>query len=277
MRSEESLKVSIIIPVFNRAQLLERALNSCISQTYSNLEIIIVDDGSTDNTVEVIRQMQEKDARIKLFENKSNNGPARARNVGLNSAKGDLITFLDSDDYLMPTKISQAVNAFSGSDIDMFMSVYKRLKPAHTEKVYTNISPAKNIFREFLLKKFRWSMIVPVWRSNFLKIKVGSFNEQLRLGEDFEFHFRAVLASPRIHYSESCLTIIDDTQSLTDPFKIRKKSKRINFVNVRSLVLSRNSIFKYALKSELSRSDKFFITKYYLRFLLSTSKQAIFG
>ena len=100
--SKNQSKVSVIIPTYNRAYLISRAINSVLNQTYQDFEIIIVDDGSTDNTEEVIKEFQEKDERIKYIRHKNNKGEAAARNTGIKAAKNEYISFQDSDDESFP-------------------------------------------------------------------------------------------------------------------------------------------------------------------------------
>src|SRR5690554_7984530 len=92
-------KISVIIPVYNKAPYLEQCLNSVINQTYKNLEIIIIDDGSTDNSLEICEKYRKKDERIQLI-SQENQGVSVARNKGIQKASGEWIYFLDADDYL---------------------------------------------------------------------------------------------------------------------------------------------------------------------------------
>ena len=90
--------VSVIIPTYNRAHLVGRAIKSVLNQTYRDFEIIVVDDGSTDNTKDIIKEFQKKDKRIKYIPYEKNKGGSAARNTGIKAAKGEYIAFLDSDD-----------------------------------------------------------------------------------------------------------------------------------------------------------------------------------
>lgn len=101
--------VSIITPSYNSSSFIEETINSVIAQTYSNWEMIIIDDCSSDNSVDVINQSISKDNRIKLIQNKENKGAAETRNVGLKIAKGRYIAFLDSDDLWLPTKLEEQI------------------------------------------------------------------------------------------------------------------------------------------------------------------------
>ena len=100
-------KVSVIIPVHNSEKYISECINSVINQTYKNLEIIIIDDKSIDNSINIIKSI--KDKRIKIIELETNSGAAVARNKGIKAATGDYICFLDSDDYWKLKKIEKQV------------------------------------------------------------------------------------------------------------------------------------------------------------------------
>ena len=103
--------VSIIIPTYNREQLLGRAIKSVLAQTYQDFELIIVDDGSTDNTERLVKSFNSEKTRY--IRHRKNKGPAAARNTGIRSAKGDYIAFQDSDDEWMPEKLEKQMRAFT--------------------------------------------------------------------------------------------------------------------------------------------------------------------
>lgn len=117
--------ISIIIPVFNVEKYLGRCLDSLILQTYSNLEIICINDGSEDNSLKVLNKYSKKDYRIKIIE-QENQGQSHARNTGLKSAKGEYISFVDSDDWVSLTLYKKFVNALNQSDkeFDTYMFNY---------------------------------------------------------------------------------------------------------------------------------------------------------
>ena len=94
-------EISIIIPNYNTEQYLPRCLNSLIGQTFKDIEIILIDDGSTDNSVKIMKEYAKQDNRIKVIE-QPNSGPARARNQGLENATGKYLMFCDSDDWYEP-------------------------------------------------------------------------------------------------------------------------------------------------------------------------------
>lgn len=106
-------KVSVIIPTYNRSVLLKKAIISLQNQTYRNMEIIIVDDCSNDDTAEVIRNM--KDERIRYIKHETNKGGSEARNTGIRHASGAYIGFLDSDDQWLPDKLEKQLAVFEGN------------------------------------------------------------------------------------------------------------------------------------------------------------------
>jgi glycosyltransferase involved in cell wall biosynthesis len=108
--------VSIIIPTYNRAEYLDRAVQSALSQTYNNIEVIVVDDASTDNTAQVVRSFESE--KLRYIRNEENIGAPRTRNRGLQEANGEFVNFLDDDDELLPTKIHKQIQRFQVSNVD---------------------------------------------------------------------------------------------------------------------------------------------------------------
>ncbi|MBE6677740.1 MAG: glycosyltransferase family 2 protein [Ruminococcaceae bacterium] len=110
--------ISVIIPVYNCEKYIERCVNSLLCQSFNDFELIIVNDGSTDNTERVCQKLQEKDGRIRLH-NKENGGVSSARNFGMENAKGDYISFLDGDDYVPQNYLSVLFEAVKGAEISV--------------------------------------------------------------------------------------------------------------------------------------------------------------
>ncbi len=116
-----NIKISVIVPAFNAGKYLERCLNSLLEQTMKEIEIIVINDGSTDNTKEICQQYQSKDSRIILF-SKENEGQGIARNVGLQKANGEYIGFVDADDYVDKTMYSELYEQAVLTSADMIYS-----------------------------------------------------------------------------------------------------------------------------------------------------------
>ena len=111
--------LSIIIALYNSEEYIEKCIKSIVEQTYNNLEIIIINDGSTDESLKICEQFQEKDKRIKIY-NQKNTGVSSARNTGIAKATGDYITFVDSDDYLIKEAYEKALKQIDGNDCVFF-------------------------------------------------------------------------------------------------------------------------------------------------------------
>ena len=109
--------VSIIVPVHNAAGSLHRALRSVLSQTLTDYELILVDDCSADESIRILRKYCELDERVRLYSTATNSGPGVARNVGLRSAKGRYIAFLDADDFWIRNKLEQQVRCFEDDEV----------------------------------------------------------------------------------------------------------------------------------------------------------------
>ena len=106
-------RVSVIVPVFNRAGSIPRALESVAAQTFQDYEIIVVDDGSTDGSADVVERLGL--ARVRLIRSPQNRGAAAARNIGISAASGQWIAFLDSDDFWAPDKLAHQLAALEGA------------------------------------------------------------------------------------------------------------------------------------------------------------------
>lgn len=110
--------ISVIVPVYNMERYLDRCLQSIVDQTYKDLEILLINDGSKDNSLAIMNNWQNKDNRIKVFD-KPNGGQGSARNLGLDNAKGEYISFVDSDDILVPNAYEVLLNNIIGFQGDM--------------------------------------------------------------------------------------------------------------------------------------------------------------
>ena len=116
--------ISIIVPVFNAAQYLQECLDSILSQSFNDFELILIDDGSTDNSLSICQSYERRDSRIKIISG-PNQGVSAARNKGLNVACGEWITFVDPDDWVEPTHVSTLYNAQKKNrDMDIFLFDY---------------------------------------------------------------------------------------------------------------------------------------------------------
>lgn len=116
-------KISVIVPVYNTEQYLPRCIDSILAQTFTDFELLLIDDGSKDSSGKICDESAAKDSRIRVF-HKENGGVSSARNMGLNNAQGEWITFVDSDDYLIE---HSGFNLLARTDIEADLIVYSFL------------------------------------------------------------------------------------------------------------------------------------------------------
>ncbi len=181
--------VSIVIATYNRANLIKRAINSILNQTYVNYEIIVVDDGSIDNTKEVVESFNKH--KIRYIKHKNNKGASAARNTGIKCSKGDFIAFQDSDDEWLPEKLEKEMKVFEKSN-------------THVGVVYTGIWYIKNDKKKYVpypqIKNKEGNIHYELLKGNFVSVlsvirkvcfeKVGLFDENLPNLEDWELYIR---------------------------------------------------------------------------------------
>ena len=134
-------KVSVIIPVYNVERYLKRCIDSLIGQNYSNIEILLIDDGSKDASLSICKEYEAKDSRIQVF-HKENEGLGLTRNYGIKKSVGEYITFVDSDDYLIPDAINSMVSIATEYEVDVVIAnmYYKneKMKVTLSERIYTD-------------------------------------------------------------------------------------------------------------------------------------------
>lgn len=187
-------KVSIIVPIYNVANYLPKCLDSIINQTYQNLEILLIDDGSTDNSSTIADQYAKNDSRIKVIHQK-NGGQSSARNTGVKKATGNYISFIDADDEIKSTFIADLLTPFDESDTSLSVCGmhYKRLKTKSTADVYIDPLPPRK--KSMSKKAYILSLLAKDGRmySSVNKLyhakiaKTLKFDETLNFAEDTKF------------------------------------------------------------------------------------------
>lgn len=188
--------VSIIIPHYNRSGLLKDAVFSVLNQTSSDWELIIVDDGSDEKELDLIKQLLNEDSRIKIYNRVSDfKGPAACRNEGVSLSKGEYLIFLDSDDALAPFCVAQRqrlMNENSKLDMGIFLMQEFTNAPGDNSKIYNNTSTNENRINCFLEGDNPWAVTCPIWKKDFF-VQTGGFDPAFFYMEDPELHVRALL------------------------------------------------------------------------------------
>lgn len=154
--------VTVIIPLYNAEKYITETIESVINQTYQNWKMIIVDDCSIDNSINIIKKYQIKDNRIKLVESESNfGGPAKPRNIGIDNAKGEYIAFLDADDVWLPNKLEEQLKFMIKNDLNFSSTSGQYIDESsnHIRK----LNKVKNYIRKFrrydLIKLLKYKYI----------------------------------------------------------------------------------------------------------------------
>ncbi len=200
----EKQLVSIIIPTFNRANLIAETLDSILAQTYQNWECIIVDDGSTDHTSKVVEQYLKKDNRFKYFHRPEDHLPGGngARNYGYKISKGNFINWFDSDDLMLPEKLEYQVNALIKDNLD-FVSCNGEFFGAVNEKI-TKTNPTVNSIVDYFFFGNTYITSSVMWNAEFLKHKY-LFDESLKRGQEYDFHFRMIVQGAKLNVVKTSL------------------------------------------------------------------------
>ncbi len=188
--------ISIIIPCYNQAHFLAECVESVMSQDYADWELIIVNDGSTDNTLKLALEFAKKDKRINVID-KENGGLSSARNAGIKQIKGNYIHFLDSDDFVLDGFYSSMFKAFSLSpDATVLVCGYRYYDP---NRGYFQIVEGQE--KEYTIDDFITGNIAPpaafCVRSEIMRV-IGTFDEKLKSAEDWDFWLRVLKANGKI-------------------------------------------------------------------------------
>ena len=194
--------VTVVLPIFNVEPYLNRCILSVVNQTYSNLEILLIDDGSTDNCPQICDEWALKDKRIQVI-HKQNEGLGMARNTGIEYATGEYICFFDSDDYIAPDAIEHSyllakkefadIVVFGHNDVDLKNNIVKRFVPSVGNRVYVGDEVMSEFFPDFIAPsphskeppRFHISAWVLLYSTNMIKSSGWRFvSEREIISED---------------------------------------------------------------------------------------------
>lgn len=199
------MKVSIIMPVYNCERFIADSINSVLSQTYTNFELIIIDDGSKDNSRKIIKEYALKDERIKAFYNE-NHGVSYTRNYGIDHADGEYIAFIDADDIYNKRYLEEMCRVIKNENADLVCCDYEMGYKLSDWKIINRTT--LNISKKFNEKAFEHvseiGLGINIWTKLFSKETANRynirFNEKLSYGEDMFFCWKMFLVSKNITY-----------------------------------------------------------------------------
>lgn len=265
MPSSANPTVSVIIPVYNVAPYIDECIQSVINQTYSNLEIIIIDDGSTDESGEICDSYAEKEQRIKVIHQR-NKGLGAARNAGLDIAGGEIISFLDSDDAFAPEMIEKLVDLLTGTGADIAACGYYYCETEgrmSEEKSAKRLSGEKTTLTSInaLQKLIQYEINFSVWNKlyrkelfNDIRFPEGRYYEDINLtAKIFEKAGNIALSDEILMFYRRRKNAITSTVSSSNVYDRIKAMDELNrFIDDRSpQVFSEQQIIKRT-EAELS-------------------------
>jgi len=288
--------VSVIIPTYNRANLISRAIRSVLNQTYSDFELIIIDDGSTDNTEDIIRQFQEKDKRIKYIKHDKNKGGSAARNRGIKIAKGKYIAFQDSDDEWLPEKLNKQVDSIEKLPLNIWGGTYCSFYyfiNGNTRMI--EVTKRGNFKKELLNREVDIGASSTILLSKLAIDKIGLFDESFKKHQDLEYLIRFFriyklycVNQPLVkvygHNMPRAQEFVEIKKKYLSKFNrdiqefgnnIAKEIKAKNWLEVAEIFLNERNIYKYIYYLVKSLSYKILPINNYLRRPISFIKKLV--
>lgn len=198
-------KISVVVPVYNAEKYLKKCVYSISSQSYSQLEIILIDDGSLDSSLDICYELSKKDSRIKVF-SKENSGVSHTRNLGIKKATGEYILFVDSDDFIDSSYISDLYNEMIKKNYDMLisgMTICDEQERIIRKELYKDINQElilDNILEDVINTLYFCSSCKTLIKKSLIMDHHILFDEQLSFGEDLTFSYQLLKASKKIGY-----------------------------------------------------------------------------
>lgn len=250
---------SIIIPAYNAKNTIAKAIDSILSQDFGDWELIVIDDGSSDNTYDIINEYSKLDNRI-VSVKQPNSGVSITRNNGIKLAKHDYILFLDADDWFESNALSSLVNVLKKKDYDM---ICFRTKITSDDKIFYDKWEAKESFeidkKNFIMSLFtnvkpecNFNSTIFCWNKVYKNKNIRElFNSKLKYGEDMLFVLNYTINSSNIYMlNEYLYNYYVNTNSVTHKFDLKFKDEQAKILDfLYSFCVNNNLLFLYKLKT----------------------------
>lgn len=268
--------ISVIVPAYNAEKYIKKCIKSILNQTYSNFEIIIVNDGSTDNTLNIINEFNDK--RIRII-NQKNGGVSNAKNAALDIIKGDYVTFVDSDDTIPKDALEILINLMT-DDVDFVSGNYNEVKfIAKPHKIasnsFKNYEDAKKRIQEF--DKYMWWQAGRLYKSDIIKNFHLRFDQSISLGEDHIFNLNyaqhtseKIIFTNKIVYNYYYIRNGLTTRFYKDMNRIQRK-----IYNVICQLFCFDKINTDFTNDYISTNLNFLVEYYYVRYSLEEAIQLV--
>ncbi|MBR7116338.1 MAG: glycosyltransferase family 2 protein [Clostridia bacterium] len=208
MSNTDGIKVSVVMPIYNAYEYLRPAIDSVLDQTLGEIELICVDDGSTDRSLDILKEYKDKDERVRIL-TENNAGPSFARNKGLARARGDYVIFLDADDFYEPTLLEKLYLLAEGDELDIAITEYdiynmrnssfeSKIPADHAEIFEDGKVVSKSEYPNYIFQcteNYVWNKL---FRTSFLRSRELSFDQDLRVFEDVYFVMTSLALADRV-------------------------------------------------------------------------------
>lgn len=239
--------ITIIIPVFNREKWINATLNSIQSQTYTHFECIIVDDGSTDKTEEMVLSFSNADKRFQFFKRPENRtkGPNSCRNFGLEKSKGEFIQWFDSDDFLFENALETYLNNFDEAT-DVVIAKLERIEYETGRNFGSNIIFSENLIDDYFTGNVSFYVCGPMWKKSFLVQQPELFDESIQNLDDWDFNLRMIYANPRIKFLDQVLIRYFQHEN-----SLKRELKKLNKAEIDSAFRARSKQLELLKKNGL--------------------------
>lgn len=224
------MKISVIIPVYNKAKYLENLLSDLLKQTFSDYECILIDDGSTDNSGEICDDFSRVDSRFKTF-HLHNGGVSNARNYGMEKSKGDYLTFVDADDRLYPEYLENLFYCINENEVDFVISGVEKYWDATDKKAYIRVPLVGKYSKESVIPYFAQIQndsgifgfcVSKIFRKSL--VKDVRFDSNIVLAEDFDFYLKVYSKVQTFYFDDKCyyryLQCADNSSAIIDDEQI---------------------------------------------------------
>lgn len=250
-------KISVIVPVYKVEQYLHRCIDSILSQSFTDFELLLIDDGSPDNCGKICDEYTQKDSRVRVF-HKPNGGVSSARNLGLDNAKGEWVAFIDSDDYISVDYLEELCSYKENTNSDL-VAISRKLDETHS-----SVTLHREKF-SLLFSLYKFDKFCPPWGKIFRKDIIErynlKFNTEIHLGEDLMFVLFYLLEINSITLISSDKYYYEDerSDSLTkrlNPYK-NEFAGKMEFDRIVSLLM-KNMILDDKAVFELEGSRKYY-------------------
>lgn len=271
--------ISVIVPIYNEKEYLSCCIESILNQSFANMEILLIDDGSTDGSSRICDEYAKKDSRIRVV-HKENGGVVSARKAGIRAAKGEYIAYVDGDDWIEPNMYERMYETLVAQDVDVVMcGIYEDTGGYHKKRIhgilegyYGKTELLENVYPQMIVGDlfFEWRVFPGVWDKLFKRTCVEEFqlavDERIVMGEDAACTYPCLLHANSIyvmsdclyHYRQSVSSMVKKVQDYDkekEQFGILYRSVNNQFTEYREIYDMRQQWEKYVLFLVTPRAD----------------------